>query len=463
MEQAGSKAVGLLVQIILARMLTPEDFGILAIMLVIVNIADSISQSGLGLALIQANEADDDSYSTALWLSLSVATIFYILIFIIAPIAGDFYDVSQMPVYLRVIGIIIFFNAINSIQRSYLQKRMAFKKLCIASLGGIIVSGAIGIICAVEGAGIWSLVIQSLLQSVMICLIMVLVIPWRPKFYFSKKEAVSLYSYGWKICVTGILGVFYTGISELIIGKTCDPVNLGYYSQGRKYPLAASGVISNAISNVMFPDLASKQNNMDAFKTGLKKALSVGTFVVTPMSFLLALIAEPLIALFLTEKWLPCLLIFQLTCIPNAFLVFQLVNLRAYMALGNSGLYLKLQFIKTVLGGIIICGTAALTADVFSTAFAACVVGIFSILVVDMLPAKKEIGYSALNQLKDQMPVFFATAIATLTASGLFLFHFDYLILLILQIVVFSGVYLFTASIFRATGLQLLKSQLLHR
>lgn len=457
MEQAGSKSIGLIVQVILARMLSPEDFGVLAIMLVIVNIADSISQSGLGLALIQKSDAEDDSYSTALWLSLFFSFVLYGAIFVLAPVVSNFYDLDEISTYLRVIGVIIICNSANSIHRSYLQKRMEFKKLCIVSIVGVVVSGASGIIFAMLGAGIWALIIQSVVQSVMICLVMVAVVPWRPRLVFSGEKAASLYSYGWKVCATTILDVFYTGVSELVIGKTCNPVNLGYYSQGRKYPLATAGVISNSISNVLFPALSSIKGSKEEFLARIKMALSAGTFVVTPISFLLALTAKPLVALLLTEKWLPCVFIFQLTCIPYAFLIFQLVNLRAYMALGNSALYLRLQIIKVLLGGSAICGTAILTADVNMTAVATCLAGIFSILFIDLFPAKRELGYGGFSQLKDQAPVFLATLVASLATSTLFLFDLSYFFQLVSQVVVFVLVFLLVSYLSKAQGLRLIR------
>ena len=463
MEQGGSKAIAMIVQIVLARMLEPEDFGVLAILLVITSIADSISQSGLGMALIQKDDADNNSYSTGLWLSLAISVVLYGTVFIGAPLIGNFYNIAGMTEYLRVLGVIVLFNAANSIQRSFLQKKMDFRGICIASVTAVVLSGIIGVLAAYGGIGVWALVLQSLSQSAIMCISMAIIIPWRPSLTFSKSEAAGLFSYGWKICITGILNVLYTGVSELVIGKTCNPGNLGYYSQGRKYPLAAIGVISNAISNVLFPALSAVKNNMDIFRNDLKKALSVGTFVVAPASLLFALTAEPLVAVLLTEKWLPCVLIFQLACIPNVFLMFQLVNLRAYMALGNSGLYLKLQIIKVTLGGALICGVAIATADIYWTAVATCIAGLLSVLVIDIFPAKREHGYGALSQIRDQLPVFFVSAASLLATSLLPVAGYSYCIQLIVQVIAFAFIYVTLSAVFKISGLQILRTQLFKR
>lgn len=346
LEQGGSKAIQLFVQIILARLLSPEAFGILAILLVVTQITDSIAQSGLGMALIQKSDADDRSYSTAWWLSLGLAAALYIVVYFTSPTISVFYNMPDLVVYLRVLGLIVFFNSANSIQRSYLQRNMNFRGIFAATTIAALISGFGGVVLAFFGFGVWSLVLQSLLQSIFICIVMWLQISWKPAFTFDVSQAWSLFSYGWKICITGILNVIYSGISELIIGRACSASELGLYSQGRKYPTAAIGVMSNSIANVLFPMFSAIKGDSEALRGAIRRGLTLGTFLVAPISLLAAVVAKPLVAILLTEKWLACVPIFQLTCISNAILMIQLVNLRAYMALGDSSLYMRLQIIK---------------------------------------------------------------------------------------------------------------------
>lgn len=453
LEQGGSKAIQLVVQIILARLLSPEAFGILAILLVVTQVTDSVAQSGLGMALIQNSDADDGSYSTAWWLSLGLASVLYIVVYLSAPAISGFYNMPDLVSYLRVLGVIVFFNSANSIQRSYLQRNMNFKSIFAATTLASLISGFGGIAIAYLGFGVWSLVAQSLLQSIFICVVMWLQISWKPAFTFDAAQAFSLFGYGWKICITGILNVFYSGISELIIGRACSAGELGLYSQGRKYPTAAIGVMSNSIANVLFPMFSAIKGDAEALRGAIRRGLKLGTFIVAPISLLAAVVAEPLVAVLLTKKWLACVPIFQLTCISNAILMIQLVNLRAYMALGDSSLYMRLQIIKVLGGGAIIWITAALTHDIYATALANFFVGTVSIIFVDAAPAKRLHGYSSLDQVKDVLPTLSLSLVAAAASLIVQLLRLGYIPELFLQCILFAVVYLGGAKLLKFSEL----------
>lgn len=437
------------VQVILARLLSPEAFGILAVMLVVTSIADAIAQSGLGMALVQKTDVADDSFSNAWWLSLGMALVLYIVIFFAAPGIACFYSSPDLAEYLRVLGLIVFFNSANSIQRAFFQRSLDFRSIFKATTIAAFLSGVIGITLALSGFGIWSLVVQVLAQSAVVSLVMWFQINWRPRLLFNGDEAKELFGYGWKICVTSILNVIYSGVSELVIGRACSTSDLGLYSQGRKYPVAAIGVASNSIANVLFPTLSTVKSDMQVMRTKIKCFLSLGSFVVVPVSLLFAALAEPLVAILLTEKWLPCVPIFQLTCLANSVLMFQLVNLRAYMALGNSALYMKLQIIKVLGGGGVIWAVAVISHDIYATAAAVFVVGILSVLAVDMAPARRILGYGALDQIRDQMPIFLLAIVALSAAFFAGCFQVSYVAELLLQSISFSVVFLGGAKLLR--------------
>ncbi len=442
LEQGGSKAIQLVVQIVLARLLSPEVFGVLAILLVVTQVTDSVAQSGLGMALIQKSNASDRSYSTAWWLSLGLAAVLYLVLFLGAPAIAAFYGMPNLTLYLRVLGVVVFFNAANSIQRSFLQRSLDFKSIFAATTVAAIASGAAGIAMAFLGFGVWALVAQSLLQSVFVFIVMWIRVSWKPAFVFELGEAKHLFGYGWKICVTGILNVFYSGISELIIGRACSAGELGLYSQGRKYPQAGICMISNSIANVLFPMFSAIKDDAAELRAAIRFGLRLGTFVVAPVSLLAAAVAEPLVALLLTEKWLTCVPIFQLTCVSNALLILQLMNLRAYMALGDSGLYMRLEIIKAFCGGALVWTVVLLTRDIYAAACANLVVVLLSILFIDIVPAKRLHGYSALSQIKDILPILTLSAIAAVAALAVQLMGLSYLPGLFVQCALFAFVYL---------------------
>lgn len=442
MEQGGASLIGFVVQIILARLLAPEAFGTMAILLVFTSLMDSVAQSGLGSSLIQKVKADSISYSTAFWLSLCIAVVLYGVLFFAAPFISSFYDMDGMASYLRVLGIGVFFNSFNSIQRSFLQRSMDFKKLFKANFSGLVLSGAIGICCAFFGFGIWALVAQSIAQGVCSCLMLLIFVPWKPSFAFKAVEAKELFRFGWKICATGMINVLHDGISELVIGKSCSPTELGYYSQGRKYPNLAIGVITNAMSNVLFPAFSRIKDDADGLRGSLKVVLSVGTFVIAPMSILFCVIAQPVIVLLLTEKWLPSVLVFQFTFGANAFLMFQLVNLRAYMALGLSGLYLKINLIKSIGSVILVCATAILTRDIYATAAVTALCNVIGIFFVDMPFAKRAHGYGALAQVKDQLPTYLICAVSALGSWACSFISMGIVLTMLMQIIAFGVIYI---------------------
>lgn len=453
LEQGGSKLVGMVVQIVLARLLTSEAFGLLAVLLVVTNVADSIAQSGFGMALIQKSDATDESYDTAFWLSMGIAAVLYVAIILLAPTLAAFYGMPDLADCLRVLSLVVFFNSANSIQRSWMQRRMDFKGLFRVSFAAMLVSGAIGIAAAAAGLGVWALVAQTLAQSAFTCLAMVFLVPWRPHARFSREQAAELYAFGWKVCITGILNVFYTGVSELILGKACSAGELGYYSQGRKYPNAGIGVATNAISNVLFPAFADVRDNDKRLHARIRKGLTVGTFVMAPLSMLCAAVAEPLVAILLGESWLPCVPIFALTCAGNAIAMLQIVNLRAYMALGRSDLYMKLQMVKVALGILVIGGAALFSHDIYVTAWATFAVGVFNYVVVDMTPAKRVHGYSRGGQLLDVAPVLVASVAAYAAAMAVDLLGLGYAGELLVQCVVYSAAFLALARLMRIPAL----------
>ena len=453
LEQGGSKLVGMAVQIVLARLLSAEAFGLLAVLLVVTNIADSIAQSGFGMALIQKSDATDDSFDTAFWLSMGIAAALYLALFLLAPSLSSFYGMPDLAPSLRVLSLVIFFNSANSIQRSWMQRRMDFRGLFRVSLFAMICSGAVGIGAAFCGAGVWALVAQTLSQSVFTCLSMAFVVPWKPHARFIRSQAKELYAFGWKVCVTGILNVFYTGVSELILGKACSASELGYYSQGRKYPNAGIGVATNAISNVLFPALADVKDDADRLHARIHKGLTAGTFIMAPLSLACAAAAKPLVTILFGESWLPCVPIFALTCAGNAVAMLQVVNLRAYMALGRSDLYMKLQMIKVALGVLMIGCAAIITHDIYATAVATFVVGIFNFVVVDTAPAKQLHGYSRSRQLHDVAPTLISSVVACAAALTVTLIGLAPLLELLLQFVIYVFVYLSLASLLHIPAL----------
>lgn len=452
MEQGGSRVAQLLVQLVLARLLAPDAFGLMAILLVFVNVADSVAQSGMGTALIQREGADDDDYSTALWLSLALALAMYVVIFFAAPAIEAFYAMDSLATPLRAISLTFVLNSVNSIQRSHLQRHMDFRGLCKANVLAIAGSGVIGIAAALAGLGVWALVVQYVSQAALTCVTLLRFSPWRPALVFRARSARELYSYGWKICVTSILGTVYTSVSELILGRVCSSAELGLYSQGRKWPNAAIQLFSNALQNVFLPRFASLQSDAAGLRAAMRRMLIDGSFLVVPLSFLTAVASGPIVGLLLGPSWAGCAPIFGLTCLGNVVLILQIVNLRAYMALGRSDLYLGLQAVKVLVGGVVLAAAAVVTRDIAMVAAANLAVTLFNVTVVDLWPATSVHGYGRAEQLGDIAPILLVSMAAAACASPLLLLDAPAAVILLLQVIVFAAAFLLIVRLFGLEG-----------
>lgn len=452
MEQGGSRVAQLVVQLVLARLLAPDAFGLLAILLVFVNVADAVAQSGMGTALVQREGADGDDYSTALWLSLALALAMYAVVFLAAPTVEAFYEMDGLVAPLRAISLTFVLNSANSIQRSYLQKHMDFRGLCKANVLAIAGSGVIGIASALAGLGVWALVAQYVSQAALACVTLLWLSPWRPSLVFRARSARELYAYGWKICVTSILGTIYTSVSELILGRVCSSAELGLYSQGRKWPNAAIQLFSNALQNVFLPRFASLQSDVGALRTAMRRMLVDGSFLVVPLSCLTAVASEPIVDLLLGPSWAGCAPIFGLTCLGNVVLILQIVNLRAYMALGRSDLYLGLQAVKVLVGGAALAAAAVLTRDIAAVAAANLAVTLLNVVVVDLGPASRVHGYSRAEQLRDVAPIAAVSMCAAACSFPLLLLGAPAAVILLLQVCVFVAVFLLLSRLLGLEG-----------
>jgi len=401
MERGGSQGIQFIVQIILARLLLPSDYGAVALIFVFIIIANVFVQSGLNTALIQKKDADDTDFSSVFYLSLSVAAVMYAILFFAAPGIAAFYNSAQLTVVLRVVSVTLFFGAVNSIQNAAISKNMQFKKLFFSSLGAVAVSGAVSILMAYAGFGIWVLVVQELTNKFMVTLILWFTAGWRPKPVFSLERVKGLFSYGWKLLVSSLLDTFYINLQSLIIGKFYSPSTLGFYNRGDSFPQIIVMNINGSIQSVMLPVIASEQDNRKRVKEMVRRSIVTSSFVVFPMLAGLAVIAEPLVRIILTDKWLPCVPYLQIFCAVYALWPVHTANLQAINALGRSDIYLKLEIIKKSMGLLIL--TAAVPHGPLAMAagtLAAGVIGTF----INAYPNSKLFNYKYMEQMKDIMP-----------------------------------------------------------
>ena len=265
-ERCGAQGIQFIVQIVLARLLTPSDYGIIGLITVFIAIAQVFAQSGLGEALVQRKNADDKDFSTVFYFSIIFSIVLYGVLFLCAPIIASFYNMPQLTAVVRVLGISVIIASVNSVQQAYVQKTMQFKRFFWATLGGTIISAFVGIFMAYKGMGVWALVGQQLANQVIDTIILWITVKWRPKFIFSIKRMKELFSYGWKILCVAVFNTVYGNVYSLVIGKFYSAAELGYYNRGKQFPILIITNINSAIDSVLFPVMSEVQDEKQRLK-----------------------------------------------------------------------------------------------------------------------------------------------------------------------------------------------------
>lgn len=401
----------LAVQVVMARLLAPDEFGALAIMLVFINVGNVIVQSGLNTALVQAESVDDDDTSTVFWLSFGASILLYGIVFFASPLIAEFYGMEYIVWPLRALSLILLITALNSVQVALVQRELKLRKVFNATLVAVLISGAAGIAAAVIGAGLWALVLQQLLYQTINCIVLRLQIRWRPSLVFSRSKARKHFSFSWKLLASGLLEQGYQSLSDLIIGKQFSATSLGLVSQGKKYPQALGSMLDGAIQPVMLSAVSRVQSDVSQVKRLVRRALKTSTFLIVPSMTLFAVAAEPIVGLLLGEKWLPCVPFLQMYCFIYALFPIHTSNLQALNGMGRSDLFLKLELVKKAYGICFILFAAFVLKDVHLMVAMYMLSGVIA-TIVNAHPNKRVIGYSYGEQLRDIAPAFALSAVA---------------------------------------------------
>ena len=452
LERGGSSLVQLLVQIVMARLLAPDQFGALAIMLVFVNLGNVIVQSGLNTALVQSPDVNSDDCSTVFWLSFGVSAVLYAAVFAAAPAVATFYGMPSIVWPLRALALVLVVNAFNSVQVAIVQRALEFRKVFNATIASVLVSGTLGIGCAFAGAGLWALVVQQLSYQLCSCAVLALQVRWRPRAAFKAARAGELFSFGWKLLASGLLDQGYQSLSDLVVGKQFFASSLGLVSQGKKYPQAIGSMLDGAIQPVMLSAVAHVQDDIAYVKRLVRRALKTSTYLIVPCMALFAVVAEPVVRLLLGERWLPAVPFLQMYCFIYALLPIHTSNLQALNGMGRSDLFLKLELIKKAYGIAFIMIGAFVFKDVYVLVGGYMLSGAISTLV-NAWPNRKVIGYSYLEQVKDICPAFLLAAVSAASAIPVGMLALSDVATILLQAAVMAAAYLGLSKFFKVEAL----------
>jgi O-antigen/teichoic acid export membrane protein len=400
-ERTGAQLVAFVVSVVLARILSPKDYGTVALITVFTTLLQVFVDSGLGNALIQKKNADNIDFSTVFFTNIVFCLVLYTGIFFASPYIADFYGDAAITDYMRVLALTVVISGVKNVQQAYVSRKMLFKRFFFSTLGGTIVAGIAGVAMAMVGFGVWALVAQQVINLAIDTLILWVTVKWRPEFKFSFNRLKGLFSFGWKLLVSTMIDKVYTEIRQLIIGKMYSSSSLAFYNRGRQLPFIIINNINVSIDSVLLPSMSREQDDKSKVKAMTRRSIQISTYIMAPLMVGLAFMAEPVVSLILTDKWLPCVPFLRIFCITFLFYPIHTANLNAIKAMGRSDLFLILEIIKKAVG------LAALIATMWFGVMAMAYSLLFTSVasqIINSWPNRKLLNYSYIEQLKDIIP-----------------------------------------------------------
>ena len=402
-ERCGATGVAFVVSMVLARLLAPEDYGLIALVTVFTTILQVFVDAGLGSALIQKKDADDLDFSSVFYFNIVFCLLLYGLLFLTAPYIARFYEKPELTALVRVLGLTVVISGVKGIQQAYVSRNLMFKKFFFATLAGTIGAAGVGIWMALKGFGVWALVAQQLFNTVVDTAVLWLSIRWRPKKAFSLERLKQLFRYGWKLLVSGLINAVYEDLRQLIIGKMYTAENLAFYNKGQQFPMMIVQNINTSIDSVLLPVMSNVQDQREQLKAMTRRAIVTSSFFMWPMMLGLAAVGENLITFLLTEKWLPCIPFLYIFCFTCGLQPIHTANLNAIKSIGRSDLFLKMEIFKKTVGLVIIL--ISMNYGVLAIGIGTAVYSIFA-SVVNTFPNRKLLDYRYFEQIKDILPSF---------------------------------------------------------
>lgn len=453
-ERVGAQGVSFIVTIVLSRILIPEDYGKIALVSVFITIMNVFVDSGFGNALIQKKDADEIDFSSVFWFNIFQCVLLYGLLFVFAPKIAEFYQLDELTMVIRILGLQVIVSALKNVQQAYVARNMQFKRFFFATLGGTVGAAVIGIYMAIHGYGVWALVVQQLFNAATDTLILWCTVKWRPRLLFSFNRMKKLYSYGWKLLIAAILGNGYISLRQLIIGKAYSPSDLAYYNKGERFPELFILNIDSAIGNVIFPAMSQYQNDPIQVKNMTRRAIKTSIYVIAPIMTGLACAGESIVDVLLTSKWLPSVPYLQILCFSYILYPVSTANLNGMLAMGRSDMYLKLEIIKKAVGI-----TALLLTMRISVMAMALSVLFTSVLAqaVNAWPNAKILGYRYYEQIRDILPELLLSGLMGISIYFLKYLNLGSLWTMIIQVTLGVGIYLVGSLISRSESYEYLK------
>ena len=402
-ERFSNQGVSFVFSIILARILAPSDFGIVAMIGIFFAVAQSFVDSGFSNALVRKTDRREEDLSTCFYFNIGVGIVAYIVLFLIAPFIADFYNQPILSPIIRITGLGVVLNSLCVVQQALFTIRIDFKSQAKVTLSATIISGIVGVVLAYLEYGVWALVWQGVVMSLVRMGLLWLMSKWRPKAGFSKDSFHYLFGYGSKLLASGLLDTIYNNIYPIVIGKFYSPAQLGNYSRALTFAQLPSSNITSILQRVTFPVLSSIQDDLPRLQINYRRLLKLSAFIVFPLMMGLAAVAFPLIRVVLTPKWEGCSLYLQIICFALLWYPIHAINLNLLQVKGRSDLFLRLEIIKKIVGVCIMCITIPL--GITAMCIGMVVSSLISLFINTHYTGKLiYVGY--IKQMRDLLPIF---------------------------------------------------------
>lgn len=457
-ERISSQTVTFVLSIILARLLSPTQYGVVAMMNVFVVIANVFVVGGFNTSLIQKKDADNIDYSTVYYCTLAMSIIMYSIMFIAAPYIAIYYEMPELTLLTRVFSLSLIIQSYQTVQQAYISSHMMFRFNFYATLIGTVFSGIVGVLMAYSGYGVWALVTQQLLAILINTLILRYCVNWHPQFIFSFNRAKALMSYGSKILGSTLINTIYKEIRQLLIGLYYTPADLALYNRGAHLPHLVTTNLDNSIRSVLFPAMAKYNDDLPRVKQMLRRSIQNSSYVTYFFLTLMAASSEPLIRILLTEKWIDCVPYMQILCISFMIQTVSVSNVQALKAIGKSGEVLKLELFKKPVFLLVII--AALPFGVKAIACTAPINALYA-LWTNVGPTQKHLNYGRFDQLKDLIPGFFAAFALAISVWPLTKLPINDYAMISLQVVIAIIVYWAISIIFKLEAYYYVKNTII--
>ena len=455
-ERIGAKGIYFLVSILLARLILPAEFGIIALVMIFVEICDVFVSHGFGNALIVYQDSDEVDFSTCFWFCFGLSTVLFGLIWILSGFLASFfsqYDNSLLSLLIRIMGIRLPLAAINTVQHAFIKKNMLFKKFFWATIVGTFVSGGIAVWMAFNGYGVWALVEQYLGNILIDTILLTIVIRWRPKFVFSPKKLKRIVNYGWKVLIVGLIDTGYAQMRSIVVGKKYSSEDLAFYSKGTTIPQTGVSVFEDTLSEVFYSAISNCNDDKDLMVSASRKVMTISTFLIFPIVAGIGAVGKEMIVCFMTERWLPALVFLEIGCLAFLFRPIQIINSCILGASGKSNILLISDIINKCVGICLLflflfLENMSVLEKVRGIAISYAVTNIISTLV-NIAFVNRIISYSFLLQVKDTFKNFLTSLImAAIVICFSYFARFEFVGLKLLVEVIIGMIVYFALSFF---------------